>query len=152
MPGKSLSDYQLDYFSSMVEGTPTLAGSQSAGLPSVQQTNSGTDSNSVTSPGAGAVIATTASLPAGTYNIEVNSFIGGTTVAATEITNMRLVVGGTAISRIVNPVPGTSGATSPGRLVCRAVLAAPGTVQVIAVAAGTANSIYAANVVATRMA
>lgn len=157
MAGKSLNDYMLDYYTSIVDGTgPTLSGTQNVsltnGLPSVQLVTSVTDSASVTSPGAGAAIATTASLPAGTYNIDVFTFIGGTTVSSLEITNMRLVVGGVAISRIVNPVPGTTGASSPGRITARVVLNSAGTAQVIAVAAGTSGSVYAANIVATRMA
>jgi hypothetical protein len=115
-------------------------------------TTSVTDTSTVTSPGAGAAIATTASLPAGTYDIEVTSFIGGTTVATTEINNMRLLVGGTAITRIINPVSGTTGSTTNAKVSVRAVLASSGTAQVVAVAAATTGAIYGANIVARRIA
>jgi hypothetical protein len=114
-------------------------------------TTSVTDTATVTSPGAGAAIATTAQLAAGTWDIEAITFIGGTTVASLEATNMRLLVGAAAIGRIMNPVPGTSGGIGTGQLRVRYVLAAPATASIIAVAAGTSGSVYSASIVAKRV-
>lgn len=118
---------------------------------SASNVNSLTDTNSVTSPAADAVIATTANLPAGTYDLEAITYISGTTVAATEVTNMRLRVGTTAIGRILNPVPGTTGGVATGQLRCRFIAPGGQAANIIAVAAGTTGAIYSASIVARRV-
>lgn len=116
-----------------------------------ENSNSLTDTATVAAPGAGATIATTANLAAGTYDLEAITFIGGTTVASLEQTNMRLRVGATAIGRILNPVPGTTGGVGTGQL--RARFIAPGgtAANIIAVDAATASSVYSASIVARRV-
>lgn len=148
----SINDLMYAYFSGVIAGTLNQNVTVTNSGPAVQLATSVTDTNTVTTPAAGAAIATTASLPAGTYDIDVTTFIGGTTVAATEINNMRLLVGGTAITRIINPVAGTAGATSNAKVSVRAVLATSGTAQVVAVALATTGAIYGANIVARRIA
>lgn len=110
-----------------------------------------TDQNQVTSPGAGVDIARTAALPAGAYNVEVTSFISGTTAPA-DIPNMRLVIGATPVGRILNPIAGTTGAADLGKASYRVQITNPTSVGVIAVAAGTASSVYTALIVATKVA
>lgn len=111
---------------------------------------SATDTSTVNAPGAGAVIATVALQP-GTYDIECITFIGGTTSATLEPTNMRLIVGAALIGRIMNPVPGTSGAIGTGQLRVRYVLNSAANAQIIAVSAATASSVYSASIVAKRV-
>lgn len=113
--------------------------------------NSMTDTVSTTSPTANAVLAAVVTPPAGTYNVTVTSYIGGTTVAATEINNMRIRVGAAAIGRIINPVPGTSGAVSAVNTTVRVKCDGTQNIDVIAVGAGTVGSIYGVNIVATRV-
>lgn len=102
-------------------------------------------------PGAGTAIATSGNLAAGTWDIEVTTFIGGTTVANLEMNNMNLKFGATQLCLLGNPVPGTTGATDMGKYKCRIDVPAPTPVSVTAVAAATAGSIYFAHIVATRV-
>jgi hypothetical protein len=102
-------------------------------------------------PTAGTAIATSANLAAGTWDVEVTTFIGGTTVANLEINNMNLKFGATQLSLLGNPVPGTAGATDMGKYKCRIDVPAPTPVSVTAVATATAGSIYFAHIVATRV-
>lgn len=143
----SLNDQMKAYYDAAIDGTgiPTS-------IPLVQQSFSATDTTAVAAPGAGATIATVVNPPAGTYEVVVNSFIGGTTVAANEVTNMRLTVGGIAVGRILNSVPGTSGAVSVTQTKFRVVVNGAQSINVIAVAAATAGSIYSASIVASRIA
>lgn len=148
----SLNDDMLAYYQNLVEGTGTLLGGIPATTPVVQQSNSLSDTNTVSAPAANAVLATVTAPATGTYQIEVVSFIGGTTVAATEINNMRLRVGGTAIGRVINPVAGTTGATANGSKRARVIATSGQVIDVIAVSAATASSLYACDLVATRIA
>lgn len=100
-------------------------------------------------PGAGTVIATLTVPAQGTYEINVNTFIGGTTVAATEIDNMELFINGVSVGKIVNAVPGTAGATDVART--RFKYDGNSTIIVKANAAATAGSVYAANIIASRI-
>ena len=102
-------------------------------------------------PGAGTAIATTPNLAAGTWDVEVTTFIGGTTVANLEINNMNLKFGATQLVILGNPVPGTTGATDMGKYRCRVDVPAPTPMSITAVAASTAGSIYYANIIATRV-
>ena len=110
-----------------------------------------TDTNTVTSPAAGAAIATTPQLSVGTWDIEVITFIGGTTVASLEATNMRLTVGAAAIGRVLNPVPGTSGGVAAGNLRVRYVVNSAAPASVVAVSAATAGAVYSASIVAKKV-
>lgn len=110
-----------------------------------------TDTATVNAPGAGATICTV-TLAVGTWDIECITFIGGTTVASLEATNMRLTVNAAAVGRILNPVPGTTGAVGTGQLRVRYVVAS-GTpaASIIAVSAATASSVYSGSIVAKRV-
>lgn len=118
-------------------------------LPSAARTNSITAAGKVTAPGAGVAIATTASLAVGTWDIDITTFIGGTT-AALEIDNARFLVGAGAFATLINPVPGAAGATANAKHSFRVQVATAGTVSVVANAAATAGAVYAANISATR--
>lgn len=118
-------------------------------LPFAVRTTSVIDTGKAAAPGAGAAIASVGPLPAGTYEVEITTFITGTTVANLESDNMELRIGGTPVERIINPVSGTTGATSQGKMKFRYDGAAA--ISVNANAAATASSIYMANIVATRI-
>lgn len=119
-------------------------------LPTASRANSVVAYGKSTAPAAGAAIATTASLAVGTWDIEVSTFIGGTT-AAVEIDNMQLKLGATVISTILNPVPGTTGAVNSSQYRVRLQVGVAAAVSVNAIAAATAASVYAASIVATRV-
>lgn len=105
----------------------------------------------VAAPAAAAAIATTANLAPGTWDVEVSTFIAGTTVANLEMNNMNLKFGATQLCILGTPVPGTAGASGMGKYKCRIDVPAPTPVSVTAVAAATAGSIYFANIIATRV-
>jgi hypothetical protein len=98
----------------------------------------------VTTPGVGAAISTTTSLPAGTYEVVVNSMITGTPADA-DVPNMRLLIGATPITRILNP-GGAVISTAKVKLDT-----AGGILSVVAVAAGTSGAKYWAQIIATRI-
>lgn len=147
----SLNDNMAIYYAVMAEGSGTLPGGTPSTIPTVQQSNSGSDSNVITAPTAAQVLATVTP-GAGTYMVEVNSFIGGTTVASNEINNMRLRANAVAVGRIINSVPGTAGALGTTTTKYRVVVGAGQAIDVIAVLAGTAGSIYAVTIVTSRIA
>jgi hypothetical protein len=118
-------------------------------IPVVARSTSKVDDGKVAAPGAGVNIAATAALAQGTWDVEVTTFIGGTTVANTEMDNMEVTHGGVAFCRVLNPVPGTAGASNPGFLRYR--FDGNGVIAVRAVAAATAGSIYTATIVCTRI-
>jgi hypothetical protein len=118
-------------------------------IPVAARVTSVIDTNKVAAPGAGATIATVGPLTSGTYEVEITTFIGGTTVANTEVDNMELRIAGIAVERIINPVPGTTGATNTSKIKFKYDGAS--TVAVHANAAATASSIYTANIIATRI-
>lgn len=150
---ESLSSMLQNSFSKVSDGNYRLKTESTPAIPTIQQSTSTTDTttNPITSPSAGATIASTASLAAGTWEVEVHSFITGTT-ATSDSTNMRLTLGATPITRILNPVVGTSGANGLGRTKVRVQVASASSISVITVSAGTTGSIYSANIVATRIA
>lgn len=117
----------------------------------VSNVTSLTDTATANAPGVNGVVCTV-TLAVGTWDVEAITFISGTTVASLEMTNMRLRIGGVAVSRILNPVPGTTGGVNTGQLRVRVVVAA-GTpaLDIVAVAAATAGSIYAGSLVARRV-
>ena len=110
-----------------------------------------TDTATVSAPTANTVICTV-NLSVGTWDLECITFIGGTTVASLEATNMRLRVNAAAVGRILNPVPGTTGGVGTGQLRARYVVAA-GTpaADIIAVSNATASSVYSGSIVARRV-
>lgn len=103
-------------------------------------------SGAVTTPGAGAVIATTGALPAGVYSVLIVSFLGGTAPVAADFSNLQLKHGSVAAG-------GLLAATTPLTMNRERITVAAGeAVTVNAVALGTTGTIYAAFVSATRIA
>jgi hypothetical protein len=133
----SLSDQMKAYYDGAVDGSSGTSLS---------------DTNVVTTPAANAVLATVTASATGVYQVEVTSFIGGTTVAATEINNMRLRVNGVAVGRVINPVPGTTGAVGIGGKRARIAATAGQVIDVIAVGLATTGAIYGCDLVASRVA
>jgi hypothetical protein len=119
-------------------------------IPVVTRSTSIMDSGKVAAPAAGGIIAATAALAQGTWELNFVATIVGTTVAATEVDNMEIYLNGVATDeRIIIPVPGTSGAVGNGELKMR--YDGAGIVSVRANAAATAGSTYACTIVATRV-
>ncbi|GHF92110.1 hypothetical protein [Streptomyces griseosporeus] len=141
------------FYQAVVEGNVPLLGAiaTTRAANGVEASTSTTANGSVTSPGADAAIATTATLPAGTWEIEAKTFITGTTVAALESDNMKFKIGATAVATIINPVPGTTGATDTGEIRMRVNLPAPSPVSVASGAAGTTGAVYKASIVANKV-
>lgn len=100
-------------------------------------------------PGVGTDVAATVALEAGTWDIEITSLIGGTTVAALEAFNLEVLFNGVSKGRVINPVFGTTGASGTGTF--RARYDGAGIILVQAAEAATASSYYAATIVATRI-
>lgn len=100
-------------------------------------------------PGAGVDICATPALEQGTWDIEIFSTIGGTTVAALESFNMEVLNAGVSYCRVINPVPGTAGCSGAGYLKYR--YDGAGIITVQAAEAATASSYYAATIVCTRV-
>lgn len=118
-------------------------------IPVVARATSIRVSGEQNAPGAGVDIAVTPALDAGTWEIEITSTIGGTTVAALESFNMEVLNNGVSYCRVINPVPGTAGCVGQGHLKYRYDGGGPITVQ--AAEASTASSYYAATIIATRI-
>lgn len=148
----SLNDLMYAYYASIVDGSAVVSGGIPSTIPVVQQSTSLSDTNVLNAPAANAVLATVTITSAGTYAVEVVSAIGGTTAATVEMNNMRLRLNTVAVGRIINPVPGTSGATATGNKRARIVAAQGDTINVIAVVAATAGSVYGCDLVASRIA
>ena len=100
-------------------------------------------------PGAGVMIAQTTALEQGTWDIEIKSAIGGTTVAALEAFNMEVLFNGSSKGRIINPVFGTTGGSGIGEFKAR--YDGAGIIRVNANEAATAASHYVATIVCTRV-
>ncbi|HWB34546.1 MAG TPA: hypothetical protein VHA75_00825 [Rugosimonospora sp.] len=103
---------------------------------------------STAAPGAGATVATVTPGAAGLWKVSGTVSISGTTVAANETNNARLIAGSTTIlSAIPIAVNGTTGA--PGAVPFGPVilsLTAADAVKVVAIAASTGSSIYGAQI------
>lgn len=119
--------------------------------PSTEYVTTITDTSSVTSPSAGTTIAVTPALSPGVWDLEAITYIGGTTSDSLEPTNMRLVVGGAAISRIMNPVPGNTGGVGIGQLRVRYKLSSSATAGIVAVANATTGAVYSGTIIAKRV-
>jgi hypothetical protein len=104
-----------------------------------------TNTAPTTSPGATATIATLTPSPAGTYQVEVVTNVGGT-VAAIDQANLTLTAGAT-IARLANGTGSASSNFGPFQF----ILGGSTTVTVATVAAGTVGSIYGATIIATRV-
>lgn len=133
--------------------TGTAGGASAAPLetviPVIARATSIMASGEASAPASGADIAATVALDAGTWDIEIYSTIGGTTVAALESFNMRVLANGVDKGRIINPVPGTAGATGAGYRKFR--YDGAGIILVEAAEAATASSYYAVDIVCTRV-
>lgn len=103
---------------------------------------------STAAPGALGTVATVTPGTAGLWKVSGTVSISGTTVAANETNNMRLRQTSTAVlSAIpiaVNSTTGTPGAVPFGPVILN--LSATDTVNVVAIAAATASSIYGAQI------
>lgn len=119
-------------------------------IPTAARITSVSANGKVTAPAALAAIATTPNLAIGTWDIEVTTFIGGTT-APVEIDNCKFNIGASAVATIVNPVPGAAGASANSQFHMRVQFGAATPVSVTAGAAGTAGAVYAASIIATRV-
>jgi hypothetical protein len=105
-----------------------------------------TSSNApTTSPGATTTIATIAAPPAGTYQVEVVTNVGGT-VAALDQANLTLTVGA-SVTRLANGTGSASSNFGPFQFILGGATA----LTVATVAAGTASSVYGATIIATRV-
>lgn len=105
----------------------------------------------VAAPAAGADIATTADLSAGTWDITCTIAILGTTVANNETDNVKFKIGAGVVATPTVCVPGTAGSPSATVWKCRVNLGGPTPVGIEAGGnAGTAGSIYVADIVATK--
>lgn len=120
-------------------------------LPTAARVNSTCANGKVTAPAAAAAICTTASLAVGTWDVEAIAFIGGTTVAATEVDNIELRLGASKITTVIVPVPGTAGANANGSVRVRIQVGTAAAVSLNATAAATASSIYVGQITATRV-
>ena len=140
----------------IADGSGNLAGGGSGGL----QTNLFRDSqptvqagSTAAAPGAGATVATITPGTAGLWEITGSVSISGTTAAAADSNNFKLVqTSTTKIGNIPYEVPSTGGGS--GTVPIPAVvlqLAAADTVSIQAVGAATAGSVYAAALVARRV-
>lgn len=151
---ETLADYMYAYFQRLVTGNAALSGAinVSRAAVGVEATSANVSTtSSVNAPGADAVVASIANLPGGTYEVDITTFITGTTVATLESDNMQFKVGSTASGKIINPVSGTTGATDTGKFSTRINIASPTTISVNAVGAATASSVYKASIVAKKI-
>lgn len=148
----SLTDYALAFFKSIVDGAgPTLFGTINTnvtnGLPAVQQT---TDQSAfggdVAAPGVGGVIATEVLVAAGTYDVFLYTNLSGTTTG-TDRPNLAFNVSGVQKMVILSTL---GGITDPSSI--RITVAANTTINITAIAASTAGSVYRAVINARRVA
>lgn len=105
---------------------------------------------SVTSPGAAAVIASvpSAKLGAGTYEILVRANLSGTAPAAADRDNLAVYHGPTLITNVL--LAPAANVPTMMRLPCVTILAGE-VINVVTIGAGTAGTVYSAEVVATRL-
>ena len=157
MPLKSNNDL-LQEFLAAATGNATDMGVDAAlpGLSSVPGVTESTvrAAGVQTAPGAGVEIAATAPLGSAFYKVTIQTFIGGTTVAALEAINMRLKVNDGATSAadiLLNPVPGTAGSSELATHEFFLSIPNNGEIAVVANSAATAASLYYAKIFATKM-
>jgi len=104
-------------------------------------------------PGVAATVATMTPGTAGLWEVSGILSVIGTTVALQDSSNMQLAQSGTArTTPLVFPVTSTTGSTATVPITPVILnLSASDTVQVLAIRAATAGSVYAANMVARRV-
>lgn len=109
--------------------------------------------NSVTNPGADAVIANIVAPEAGLYNVYVKYYLSGSGFAAGDINNFRIARSGSAIlSRLLCPNNGPTNASAFNDITVRMRLSGSQDIEVRTVgAAGAATVAYNANIVATKV-
>jgi len=99
---------------------------------------------SVTGPAAGAVLASIA-VPAGTYQVAADAYLSGT-VAAVDGDNVQVQSDPVTVGVFVNGgtllMPAQAAAASLAPNPVKVVLAAKGTIQVVAIALATATAVY----------
>lgn len=148
-PSLSLNDEAYAYYVAALAGTlPAQSVAVSGSVTTLPFNNDGISAGgaAVPAPAAAATVATTTALAAGTWDIYVTTAIAGT-VAALDVTNMVVKVGGTTL---FNAISSLNGSASPSPV--RRLLTAGGNpVAVTAVANATAGSIYAATISAVRV-
>jgi hypothetical protein len=149
----TINDLMYRFYSALVTGTSSLSGAinVSRAAVGVEATTSVTGAGSATSPGAAATIAQIAALPAGTWEIMVDTFILGTTVGALESDNLRFSVGGAPVATIIVPVNGATGGVNNSKFTFRLNQLAPATIAVVTNAAGTVGSIYKSSIIANKI-
>lgn len=123
-------------------GYPTSAATAPATLMT------GSISGAVAAPGAGASIATTPALPAGTYTVTATIYTDGAVVAATDDDNMSLGITGVTSFNLIYPA-------TPAQTVqftYTLTIAANKTLNVKAIGAATAGTTYHAHILYTQIA
>lgn len=146
------SNVTLDPTGNTVKIDQTGANNATQGLlPTAARVSSTCANGKVTAPAAGAAICTTASLAVGTWDIEATAFIGGTTVAATEVDNIELRLGAAKVTTVIVPVPGTAGGSANGQVRARIQVGTAAAVSLNATGAATAASVYVGQITATRV-
>lgn len=118
-------------------------------IPVSARSTSITGTGEVVSPAAGGVIAQTAALEQGTWDIEIYSAVSGTTSVGVEVDNMEITLAGVAKTRIINSVP--EGTGSSFQATTRLRYDGAGVVAVRANAIGTVNARYSVTIVCTRI-
>jgi len=104
-------------------------------------------------PGIGATVATMTPGTAGLWEVSGQLLVIGTTISLADSSNMQLAQAGVAkLSPLVFPVTSTTGSTAAVPITPVVLnLASTDTVQVLAIRAATAGSVYGANLVARRV-
>ena len=101
-------------------------------------------------PTAGTAIATTGTLPAGDYRVTVYAIMTGTVVAATDINNIQLQVGASAISTL-SFIPNANTETTEPPMTVN-VPHGGATISVTAVANASVSVVYSVMLVVTQLA
>jgi hypothetical protein len=145
---RSLSDYAFDFFKSIVDGNgPTLLGGINTSPSTVQQTTDmAVFGGDVAAPGAGGVVASLGSIPAGTYDFYLYTNLSGTT-AGLDRPNLAFNING---SQKMVALSTMGGITDPSSF--RATVPANATATITAIVASTAGSVYRGTIVARRVA
>ena len=153
-PIEDINYYMYQYYSRLVTGNAAMAGAinVSRAAVGVEATTAFTGGGTpVSAPGVGAVVGQITNLAAGTYEVEISTFVAGTTVTPLDASNMQFKIGATAAGTILTPVDGTAGAKDVGKFRTRINLVGTTTITVNAIAAATAGSSYMASIVAQKI-
>lgn len=123
-------------------GTIGSTGGSTTALP-FAATSSSTNAAPVAAPAAAAALASLTPGVAGTYRIEVDVNVGGTTAAA-DFSNVQVTFGAVT-SRLAN------GVNASAQFMFQATLTAVQAIAATAVATSTAGSVYGVTITATRV-